>query len=114
MNKLIGRNSIFAKDVPVSVLLSDSDNVPKFLLMYSQTHKAKGWLDAHLLFDTDYSLLAAGEDESENAFSFSDADTGNTLRLRSLTRNDGNFFTRLSESWVDELILKYDPELLLL
>jgi hypothetical protein len=113
-DKLIGRNSIFAKDVPVSVLLSDSDSTPKFILMYSQTRKTKGWLDAQLLFDTDYSLLAAGEDESEHAFSFSDADSGDTLRLRSLTQNDGNFFMRLSESWVDDLILKYDPELVLL
>lgn len=114
LDRLIGRNSIFAKDVPVSVLLSDTDSVPKFILMYSQTRKAKDWLDAHLLFDTDYSLLAAGEDESEHAFSFSYAESGDTLRLRSLTQNDGNFFMRLSESWVDDLILKYDPDLALL
>jgi hypothetical protein len=114
MNKLIGRNSIFAKDIPVSVLLSDTESVPKFILQYSQTHKTKDWLDAHLLFDTDYSLLAAGEDETENAFSFSYTESGDTLRLRSLTRNDGNFFMRLSESWVDDLILKYDPDLVLL
>lgn len=114
MNRLIGRNSIFAKDVPVSVLLSDSDSVPKFILMYSQTRKTKCWLDANLLFDTDYSLLTAGEDESEHAFSFSESEVGNTLRLRSITQNDGNFFTRLSEGWVDDLVLKYDPNLLLL
>lgn len=114
VNKLIGRNSIFAKDVPVSVLLSDEDTFPKFILMYSQTRRSKTWLDAHLLFDTDYTLLTAGEDESEHAFSFSDTETGDTLRLRSITRNDGNFFTRLSESWVDDLILKYDPDLMLL
>jgi len=113
-SKLIGRNSVFAKDVPVSVLLSDEDTSPRFILMYSQTHKTKDWLDAQLLFDTDYSLLAAGEDESENAFSFSYAESGDTLRLRSLTQNDGNFFMRLSESWVDDLILKYDPDLALL
>lgn len=114
VNKLIGRNSIFAKDVPVSVLLSDEDTVPKFILQYSQTRRSKTWLDAHLLFDTDYTLLTAGEDESEHAFSFSDTETGDTLRLRSITRNDGNFFMRLSESWVDDLILKYDPDLVLL
>lgn len=114
VNKLIGRNSIFTKDVPVSVLLSDEDTVPKFILQYSQTRRSKTWLDAHLLFDTDYTLLTAGEDESEHAFSFSDTETGDTLRLRSITRNDGNFFMRLSESWVDDLILKYDPDLMLL
>jgi len=114
VNKLIGRNSIFTKDVPVSVLLSDEDTVPKFILQYSQTRRSKTWLDAHLLFDTDYTLLTAGEDESEHAFSFSDTETGDTLRLRSITRNDGNFFMRLSESWVDDLILKYDPDLVLL
>jgi len=114
IDRLIGRNSIFTKDVPVSVLLTDSDSTPKFILTYSQTHKAKDWLDANLLFDTDYSLLRAGEDESEHAFSFSYTETGNTLRLRSITRNDGYFFSRLSESWVDDLILKYDPDLLLL
>lgn len=114
VSKLIGRNSIFAKDVPVSVLLSDEDTVPKFILQYSQTRRSKTWLDAHLLFDTDYTLLTAGEDESEHAFSFSDTETGDTLRLRSITRNDGNFFMRLSESWVDDLILKYDPDLVLL
>jgi hypothetical protein len=114
VNKLIGRNSIFTKDVPVSVLLSDEDTTPKFILQYSQTRRSKTWLDAHLLFDTDYTLLTAGEDESEHAFSFSDTETGDTLRLRSITRNDGNFFMRLSESWVDDLILKYDPDLVLL
>jgi hypothetical protein len=114
VNKLIGRNSIFTKDVPVSVLLSDEDTTPKFILQYSQTRRSKTWLDAHLLFDTDYTLLTAGEDESEHAFSFSDTETGDTLRLRSITRTDGNFFMRLSESWVDDLILKYDPDLVLL
>jgi hypothetical protein len=114
VSKLIGRNSIFTKDVPVSVLLSDEDTTPKFILQYSQTRRSKTWLDAHLLFDTDYTLLTAGEDESEHAFSFSDTETGDTLRLRSITRNDGNFFMRLSESWVDDLILKYDPDLVLL
>lgn len=113
-DKLIGRNSIFAKDVPVSVLLTDEESFPRFILMYSQTRKPKDWLDASLLFDTDYTLLTAGEDESEHACSFSVSETGDTLRLRSLTRNDGNFFMRLSESWVDDLILKYDPDLMLL
>jgi hypothetical protein len=114
LSKLIGRNSIFAKDVPVSVLLTDEDTVPRFILEYGQTRKPKGWLDASLLFDTDYTLLTTGEDECEHACSFSVSETGDTLRLRSITRNDGNFFMRLSESWVDDLILKYDPDLMLL
>jgi hypothetical protein len=113
VTKLVNRNALFTKDVPVSVLLVDNEDTdPKFLIMYGQTHTKKEWLDCHLLFCTDYSLLANGYEECESSFSEKDAD--DTLRLRSVTQNDARFFEVLSERWVDDLILKYDPTLCLL
>jgi hypothetical protein len=113
VTKLVNRNALFTKDVPVNLLLVDQkDADPKFLLMYSVTHTKKEWLDCHLLFCTDYSLLVNGYEECES--NFSETDAQETLRLRSITRNDARFFEVLSENWVDDLILKFDPQLCLL
>lgn len=124
IDDLVGRNSIFTKDVPTSLLLVDKPNIkPKVLLECVVSFSEPRWIcgphsdgDFGIVLSTidDYPSDKPKLDTNTERTTYTVSNQKSVLVIKAVTQSNDGFIMKLSEEWVDDLWEKYDPSLTLL